>query len=76
MVWLGVAHAMGWCGHPLLPLLLIFGLRLVSGKIGILTFISSDSKNISCVAFEKNKNIKNKELALWRLVNRLVSKNA
>jgi hypothetical protein len=67
---------MGWCGRPLVPLRLIFGLRLVSGKIGILAFVSFNSKNISCVAFLKHKNSKNRELALWRLVNRLVPENA
>jgi hypothetical protein len=71
----GVARAMGWCGHPLVPLHLIFGLRLVSGKIGTLAFVSSNSENISCVAFLKHKNNKNRELALWHLVNRLVPEN-
>jgi hypothetical protein len=70
-----VALAMGWCGRPLVPLHLIFGLRLVSEKIGILAFVSSNSENISCVAFLKHKNIKNRELALWCLVNRLVLEN-
>jgi hypothetical protein len=72
----GVARAMPWCGRPLVPLCLIFGLRLVSGKIGLLAFISSNSENISCVAFLKHKNSKNRELALWHLVNRLVLQNA
>jgi hypothetical protein len=44
------------CGWPLAPLRLIFGLRLVSGKIGGSAFILSNSKNISCVAFLKHKN--------------------
>jgi hypothetical protein len=69
----GVARAMGWCGRPLVPLRLIFRLRLMSGKIGILAFVSSNSENISCVAFLKHKN---RELALWRLVNRFVLENA
>jgi hypothetical protein len=47
----GVARAMGGCGHPLAPLRLCFGLRLVSEKIGILAFVLSNSENISCVAF-------------------------
>jgi hypothetical protein len=72
----GVARAMGWCGRPLVPLRLIFGLRLVSGKIGILDFVPSNSENISCVAFLKHKKSKNRELALWRLINRLVLENA
>jgi hypothetical protein len=46
----------------------------VSGKIGILAFVSSNSENISRVAFLKHKNSRNRELALWHLVNRLVLK--
>jgi hypothetical protein len=68
----GLAHAMPWCVRPLVPLRLIFGLCLVSGKIGILAFVSSNSENISYVAFLKHKNSKNRELTLWHLVNRLV----
>jgi hypothetical protein len=44
------------CGWSLAPLLLCFGLRLVSGKIGTSAFVSSNSENISCVAFLKHKN--------------------
>jgi hypothetical protein len=33
-------------------------------------------ENISCVTFLKHKNSKNRELALWHLVNRLVPENA
>jgi hypothetical protein len=51
-----VARAMAWCGWPLVPLRLCFGLRLVSGKIGTSAFVSSNSENISCVAFLKHKN--------------------
>jgi hypothetical protein len=72
----GVDHAMPWCGRPLVPLRLIFGLRLMLGKIGILAFVLSNSENISYVAFLKHKNSKNRELALWCLVNRLVPENA
>jgi hypothetical protein len=46
--WLGRATL--WCAWPLVPL------RLVSGKIGTLAFVSSNSENISCVAFLKHKN--------------------
>jgi hypothetical protein len=35
---------------------LIFGLRDTSGKIAGLAFVSSNSENISCVAFLKHKN--------------------
>jgi hypothetical protein len=50
-----------------------FGSRSVfgplPGKIGVLELVSSNSENISCVAFLKHKN---RELALWHLVSRLV----
>jgi hypothetical protein len=50
-------------------------LREISGR---LAFVSSNSKNISCVAFLKHKKVENRELALalWHLVNRLVPENA
>jgi hypothetical protein len=72
----GVARAMGWCSRLLTPLRLCFGLHDASGKIGILAFVSSNSENISCVDFLKHKNSKNRELALWHLVSRLVLENA
>jgi hypothetical protein len=72
----GVARAMGWCGRPLAPLRLIFGLCHASGKIETLAIVSSNSENISYVAFLKHKNSRNRELALWHLVNRLVLENA
>jgi hypothetical protein len=53
---LGLARATPWCGWPLVPLRLSFGLRLASGKIGISAFVLSNSENISCVAFLKHKN--------------------
>jgi hypothetical protein len=46
------------------------------GKIRLLAFVSSNSENISCVAFLKHKTAENRELALWHLVNRLVPKIA
>jgi hypothetical protein len=46
---------------------------LPPGKIEVLAFVSFDSENISCVAFLKHKN---RELAPWHLVNRLVPENA
>jgi hypothetical protein len=52
----GLGRATLWCAWPLAPLRFCFGLRLVSGKIGTLAFVSSNSKNISCVAFLKHKN--------------------
>jgi hypothetical protein len=72
----GLGCATLWCTWPLVPLRLIFGLRLVSGKIETLAFVSSNSENISYVAFLKHKNSKNRELALWCLVSRLVLENA
>jgi hypothetical protein len=51
-----LGHAALGCGRPLAPLYLIFGLRLVSRKIGGSAFVSSNSENISCVAFLKHKN--------------------
>jgi hypothetical protein len=53
---LGVAPTIGWRGCLLAPLRLIFGLRHALGKIGTLAFVSSNSENISCVAFLKHKN--------------------
>jgi hypothetical protein len=52
----GVARAMAWCGCPLAPLQLWFGLCDALGKIGTLAFVLSNSKNISYVAFLKHKN--------------------
>jgi hypothetical protein len=44
------------CGQALALLHLIFGLHLMSGKIGGSAFVSSYFENISCVAFLKHKN--------------------
>jgi hypothetical protein len=52
----GLGHAPLWCGQPLAPLRLIFGLREASVKIGGLAFVSSNSENISRVTFLKHKN--------------------
>jgi hypothetical protein len=41
-------------------------------KIRLLELVSSNSENISCVAFLKHKNSRKQELALWHFVNRLV----
>jgi phage replication-related protein YjqB (UPF0714/DUF867 family) len=52
------------------------GSRLVlvlhPGKIGVSELVSSNSENISCVAFLNIKTAENRELALWHLVNSLV----
>jgi hypothetical protein len=48
-------------------------LREISGQLAL---VSSNSENISCVTFLKHKKQqKNRELALWHLVNRLVPEN-
>jgi hypothetical protein len=52
----GFTCATRWCGHLLALLSLCFGFRLVSGKIGTLGFVSSNSENIFCVTFLKHKN--------------------
>ena len=46
------------------------------GKIRLQELVSSNSKNISCVSLLNTKITKNRELALWQLVNRLVPENA
>jgi hypothetical protein len=72
----GVARAMGWCGRPLAPLRLFFGLHDALVKIGTLAFVSSNSEHIYYVAFLKYKNSRNRELTLWHLVSRLVLEKA
>jgi hypothetical protein len=57
----GLGHAPLWCGWPLAPLHLIFGLHEASVKIGGSTFVSSNSENISCVTFLKHKNSRKQE---------------
>jgi hypothetical protein len=52
----GLGHATLGCGWPVAPLRLIFGLRKASVKIGGSAFVSSNSENISRVAFLKHKN--------------------
>jgi hypothetical protein len=60
----GVPRATLWCGCPLAPLRLSFGLCLRDSKIGTSGFVSSNSENISCVTFLKHKNNRKQELAL------------
>jgi hypothetical protein len=52
----GLGRAPLWCGQPLAPLRVIFGLCEASVKIGGLAFVLSNSENISCVTFLKHKN--------------------
>ena len=70
------AHAAPWCGCLVAPLRLSFGLRVRVGKIGGSVQVSSNSENISRLAFLEYKNSRKQELALWHLVNRLVPENA
>jgi hypothetical protein len=46
------------------------------GKIRLQELVSPNSENIFCVSLLKHKKAKNRELALWQLVNRLVPENA
>jgi hypothetical protein len=52
----GLGRATLGCGESLAPLRLIIGLRDASRKIEGLAFVSSNSENISYVAFLKYKN--------------------
>jgi hypothetical protein len=52
----GLGRAPLWCGWPLAPLCLIFGLHEASVKIGGSAFVSSNSENISYITFLKHKN--------------------
>jgi hypothetical protein len=72
----GVTRATLWCGCLLDLLRLCFGLRLRVSKIGTSGFVSSNSENISYITFQKYKNSRKQELALWHIVNRLVPENA
>jgi hypothetical protein len=56
VAWPGGTCTTLWCACPQAPLRLSFGLRLMLGKIGGSGFVSSNSKNISCVNFLKHKN--------------------
>jgi hypothetical protein len=52
----GPGRAALLCGALVAPLQLSFGLRYSSEKIRLLELVSSNSENISCVAFLKHKN--------------------
>ena len=49
-----------WCGHPVAPLRLLFGLRLRYVILGTLAFIRFRSENIFCVTFLKPKIAENR----------------
>jgi hypothetical protein len=72
----GLGHAPLWCGRPLAPLRLIFGLREASVKIEGSAFVLSNSENISCVTFLKRKNNRKQGTGTVVTVNRLVPENA
>src|SRR3954454_10639983 len=63
-------------GRPVAPLRLPFWLWLRDGIIRHWVFVPCNSENISCRTFLKYKNSRKQELALWHLVNRVVSENA
>jgi hypothetical protein len=67
--WAAPPHGEGALWHPSGSLSVLV---LRPGKIGVSVVISSNSENISCVAFLKHKTAENRELALWHLINRLV----
>jgi hypothetical protein len=52
----GLAHAIPWCGRPLVPLRLSFGLRHALGKIGTPAFVSSDFKKYFLCSFSETQN--------------------
>ena len=71
-----LGRALVWRG-PLVGLLrLPFGLRDLLVILLTMSFVSSNSENISLIDFLKPKTAENRELALWHLVNRLVPENA
>ena len=72
----GAHRAWVWFGHLGALLRLSFGLRDGAGKIGTWPFVSCNSENIRRSTFLKPKTAENRELALWHLVNTLVSENA
>ena len=64
-----LGRALVWRG-PLVGLLrLPFGLRDLLVILLTMSFVSSNSENISRTTFLKYKNNRKKELALWHLVN-------
>jgi hypothetical protein len=56
----GGTRATTWCGCLLALLRLPFGLRVCDSKIGTSGFVSSNSKNISCITFLKYKTAENR----------------
>jgi hypothetical protein len=73
----GGGHAPSWRAFPLAPLRLLFGLRSTSGKNrGSGTCFVQFREYFLCSISKTKKTAKNRELALWHLVSRLVPKIA
>jgi hypothetical protein len=69
----GLGRAPLWCGQPLAPLRLSFGPRLPSEKNrSFQTCFVQFREYFLCSFSEIQKQQKNRELALWHPVNRLV----
>ena len=64
-----------WCGQPMGPLLVSFGLCVLLGN-GDFGFCGIQFQEYFQNNFYETKNIRKQELALWHLVNMLVPENA
>ena len=71
-----LGHALLWCGALGAPPQVPSGLQDLLDLLFMVELISSDSEDISCLGFLKQKTAENTELAMWHLVNRLVPENA
>ena len=71
----GACRALVACGAPVAPLRCFFAPSGVFWKNRDVREVSSNSENISRLAFLEYKNSRKQELALQHLVNRLVPKN-
>jgi hypothetical protein len=73
----GAGHTPWWCGRPLAPFCLLFGSLEASVNIWMFGFCFVQFREYFLCNFSKTqKQQKNRELALWHLVNRLVPENA
>jgi hypothetical protein len=72
----GVGRAALWCGQPVAPLRLLFGLLEALVNIRRFGFCFVQFREYFLCNFSKTqKQQKNRELTLWHLVNRLVPEN-
>ena len=71
----GLARTEEGCGHPVAPLQLPFGLLESSGEKTLSIASFSNSENIYFLALVEPKIAENRELALWHVVNMLVTEN-